>query len=255
MMRRILPPLVLLFLAPAVSQLLSAELAPANFFSPFGLTVLPLIFGGGAILIRDLVKRWGKGWASLLVLGAVYGIVREGLMLRSFFDPSWQDIEVLGSYGRWLGINWIWSLDRTIYHAVISIAIPVFLTEVMFPAFRKKIWLGKWVSIVLAIVFALNIIFGYFFGTDYQPGAVQYWLTVVAAAVLFVAAWKLPVGSEDLKTVNVKPPIVFWLTGFLGTIAFMVIFWALPNTSLPSPVTFLLGMGITAGFIWLVMRL
>ena len=98
-MKRVLPPLVLLFLAPAVSQMLSAELAPASFFSPFGLTVLPLIYGGGAILVRDLVKRWRKGWVGLLLLGAVYGIVREGLMLRSFFDPFWQDIETLSYPG------------------------------------------------------------------------------------------------------------------------------------------------------------
>jgi hypothetical protein len=255
MMKRVLPPLVLLFLAPAISQLLSAELAPASFFSPFGLTVLPLIYGGGAILVRDLVKRWRKGWLALLLLGAVYGIIREGLMLRSFFDPFWQDIEFMSYYGRWAGINWVWSIDRTIYHAIISVGIPVLLTEIMFPEFRNKVWLGKWVEIVLAIVFAMNIIFGYFFGTDYSAGILQYWLTAAAAAVLFLLAWRLPVEWVPLKEISVKPPVIFWLTGFLGTIAFIVIFWTLPNTSTPPAVTVLLGIILTGFVTWLVMRL
>ena len=254
-MKRVLPPLVLLFLAPVVSQLLSAELAPSEFFSPFGLTVLPLIYGGGAILVRDLVKRWRKGWVALLLLGAVYGIVREGLMLRSFFDPFWGDIEVLSYYGRWAGINWVWSIDRTIYHSVISIGIPVLLTEIMFPEFRDRVWLGKWVAIVLAIVFAMNIIFGYFFGTDYPAGVLRYWLTAAVAAVLFLLAWRLPAEVIPTREIPCKPPVLFWLTGFLGTIAFVVIFWMLPNTSTPPPVTILLGVGLVACVTWLVMRL
>ncbi len=254
-MKRVLPPLVLLFLAPAVSQMLSAELAPARFFSLFGLTVLPLIYGGGAILVRDLVKRWQKGWVGLLLLGAVYGIVREGLMLRSFFDPFWQDIETLSYYGRWAGINWVWSIERIIYHSVISVGIPVLLTEIMFSEFRNKVWLGKWVTIVLAIVFAMNIFFGYFFGTDYPAGILQYWLTAAVAAVLFFLAWKLPAESALAKEISVKSPVLFWIIGLLGTIVFMVIFWALPNTSTPPAVTVLLGIGLAACVTWLVMRL
>lgn len=251
-MKRIFPPLVLLFLAPGVSQLLSNELAPVSFFTPFGLTILPMIYGVGAILIRELVRRRHMGWASLLLLGAVFGIVREGLMLKSFYDPLWAGIDVLGYYGRWAGINWIWCLERTIYHAVISVGIPILLTELMFPSFRKDAWLGKRVAIVLAMVFAMNIVFGYFFGTDYQPGAVQYWLTVAAAAVLFVAAWRLPGEVEKPKDMRVMPPILFWFIGFIGTILFMVVFWALPNTSTPPAVTALLAAMLTAGIICLV---
>jgi hypothetical protein len=255
MIKRVLPPLVLLFLAPAVSQMLSAELAPASFFSVFGLTVLPLIYGGGAILVRDLVRRWRKGWVGLLLLGAVYGIIREGLMLRSFFDPFWQGIETLSYYGRWAGINWVWSIERIIYHSVISVGIPVLLTEIMFPEFRNKVWLGKWVTIVLAIVFAMNIIFGYFFGTDYPAGVLQYWLTAAVAAVLFFLAWKLPGESALAKEISIKSPFFFWLTGFLGTVAFMVIFWMLPDTSTPAPLTIVLGIVLVAFVTWLVMRL
>ncbi|UCH42534.1 MAG: hypothetical protein JSW16_06915, partial [Dehalococcoidales bacterium] len=131
-MKRVWPPVVLFFLAPAVGELLSGSAPPSEFFSPFGLTVLTVLYGGGAILVRELTIRWRKGWMSLLILGAAYGIIEEGLLVKSFFDPGWQDIGILGSYGRWAGVNWVWSLELTIYHAVISICIPILLTELMF---------------------------------------------------------------------------------------------------------------------------
>ena len=254
-MKRALPPLVLLFLAPAVSQLLSAELAPSEFFSPFGLTILPIVYGGAAILIRDIVKRWGKGWASLLALGAAYGIIREGLMLKSFFDPFSQGIDVLGYYGRWAGINWIWALDRTVYHSIISIGIPILITEIIIPSGQKTVWLAKWPSIVLAILLVMNVAFGYFFGTDYQAGVLRYWLTAMAAAVLVLIAWRLPRKAETVKAPSMKSPVLFWLAGFLGTIVYMLIFWWLPNTSIPAVITGVLGIVLIAIVILLVMRL
>lgn len=253
-MERVLPPIILLFLAPIISQLLSAEIAPSEFFSPFGLTILPIIYGGSAILIRDATKRWGKGWASLLALGAAYGIIREGLMLKSFFDPFSQGIDVLGYYGRWAGINWIWALDRTVYHAVISIGIPILMTEVIIPAGRKSVWLGKWPSVVLAIILVMNVVFGYFFGTDYEAGPIRYWLTAIVVGGLILLAWRLP-GQVKTVATPMKPPVLFWLAGFLGTVIYMTIFWWLPNTSTPAAVTGVLGIALIAAITWLVMRL
>ena len=62
--------------------------------------------------------------ALLLALGAAFGVIEEGLMVRGFFDPNWPDIAALGFYGRALRVNWIWSLDLIAFHAVSSIAIP-----------------------------------------------------------------------------------------------------------------------------------
>jgi len=45
----------------------------------------------------------------LFVLGAAYGVLEEGLMVKSFFDPNWMDLGVLGSYGLWMGVNWVWA--------------------------------------------------------------------------------------------------------------------------------------------------
>ncbi len=47
------PALVLFFLSPAIGELLSGSSPPAEFFSPF-LPVLAVLYGGGAILSREL---------------------------------------------------------------------------------------------------------------------------------------------------------------------------------------------------------
>jgi hypothetical protein len=50
-------------------------------------------------------------------------------MVRSFFNPTWKDLGVLATYGRWLGTNWVWAEWLAIYHAIFSITIPIFLVE------------------------------------------------------------------------------------------------------------------------------
>ena len=109
------PALVLFFLAPAIGELLSASAPPAEFFNPFMLILLSVLYGGGAILIREATLRWCKGWPTLLLLGAAYGIVEEGLMVKSFFDPNWVDLGDSAGYARWHGVNWHWSINLTLY--------------------------------------------------------------------------------------------------------------------------------------------
>jgi hypothetical protein len=126
-----------------IGELLSGSAPPAEFFNPLGFIMLAVLYGGGALLVRELVHRWHRGWPTLLVLGTAYGIAEEGLMCKSFFDPNWMDLGALASYGRWAGVNWVWAVELSIYHAVFSIAIPILLVGMLFPARRQKSWLTK----------------------------------------------------------------------------------------------------------------
>ena len=166
-MKRLLPAVVLFFLAPAIGELLSGSAPPAEFFNPFGFVLLISLYGSGAILARELKIRWQKGWISLFALGAAYGIIEEGLMVKSFFDPNWVDLGILGSYGRWAGVNWVWAVELTLYHAVISIAIPILLAELIFPNRRNEVWVGQRGFIGLLALLAADVAFGYFFYPRY----------------------------------------------------------------------------------------
>jgi hypothetical protein len=135
---KISPVWVLFFLAPAIGELLSGSAPPAEFFNPISLLLLSCLYGSGALLARELKVRWNKGYVSLFILGAAYGVIEEGLMVKTFFDPGWMDLGILGVYGRWYDVNWVWAEWLTIYHAIFSIVIPITLTELAFPDLRMS---------------------------------------------------------------------------------------------------------------------
>jgi hypothetical protein len=227
------PVLILFFLSPAIGELLSGSSPPAEFLNPFVLLILAALYGSGAILVRELRVRWGKGWPSLLVLGAAYGIVEEGLMVKSFFDPNWVDLGKLGAYGRWAGVNWIWSLELTIYHAVFSIAIPVLLVELLFPARRNERWIGRRGMIGLSLLLLADVVAGFLWLTPYRPPLVPYLLAVAAVPALGLAAWNWPVRSARLQARRVPRPLHLAGIGLGSTLAFFVCCWALPSLGVP----------------------
>jgi hypothetical protein len=84
------PLLFLLLLTPGIPEYLSASsqltllvLNPILFFGLLAANVG--LYGSGVILIREAMIRWKKGWASVFLLGAAYGIVEEGLDLWTLF--------------------------------------------------------------------------------------------------------------------------------------------------------------------------
>lgn len=254
-MKKFAPACLLFFLAPAIGELLSGSAPPAEFFNPLGFVVLCVLYGGGAIIVRELKIRWRKGWPSLLLLGAAYGIVEEGLMVKSFFDPGWMDLGILATYGRWLGVNWVWGVELTIYHAVISIAIPICLVELVFPQQRSEKWVGTRALGVLITLFLADVAFGYLLLTSYRPSLAVYLPTIGIVACLVLLAKGMPERLFSERGVIAKNPLWFWLIGFLGTIAFFVVFWALPHTDLPAPLTIVLGILLVAAVTWSVKRI
>jgi hypothetical protein len=255
--RGLSPALVLLFLSPVTAELLSGSAPPAEFFQPFSLLVMSALYGSGAILIRELVLRWRKGWPSTVLLGAAYGIVEEGLMVKSFFDPQWVDLGPLGVYGRWAGVNWVWSLGLTIFHAVWSISIPILLVTLMFPRRAKEPWVGRRTLRVLGVLLAADVAFGFLALTPYRPPAIPYLLAALAVIGLFAAARRLPAGFRVSRPIDaaVDRPrgMRYFAAGLAGAVAFFILLWAIPNTGV-RPVLDMALMLLLAGTVWLVLR-
>ena len=215
--KRILPPaIVLLFLAPAIGELLSGSSPPTEFFTPFGFTILVLLYGGGAILCREIKVRWGKGAASLLLLGSAYAVLEEGIMVASFYNPAWPDLGVLGLYGRWLGVNWVWLVELTIYHAIISITIPVTLVELVYPNQQGKPWLGKRWFLFITFFFTFNVIGGsllFSVITGYKPTFSQIGFSLFLIVLFIFLSGQLPYdwfrrGKKKMR----RPPFYFITT-------------------------------------------
>jgi hypothetical protein len=238
-MKRIPPALVLYFLAPAIGELLSGSAPPVEFFNPFGLLILPALYGSGAILTRELALRWEKRWPTILVLGLAYGIIEEGLMVKSFFDPAWQDLGLLGVYGRWAGVNWVWSLFLTIYHAVYSIATPIFLVELLFPERRDERWVGRRGMIVLSLLLMAVVLFGFLFLTEYRPPTLPYLMALAATVGLYALARRMPAQWWTRRTEPTRSPLWFGLIGFASTMVFFFLHWIFPENGVPVPFTML----------------
>jgi hypothetical protein len=253
-MKQLLPALASFFLSPAIAELLSGSSPPAEFFNPFGLALMAALYGSGAILVRELRVRWGKGWLTVLALGAAYGIIEEGLMVKSFFDPNWVDLGLLGVYGRWADVNWVWSLELTIYHAVFSIALSILLVETIFPTRRDERWVGRRGMLGLSLLLLADVLFG-FLVLPYRPSVMLCLLAVVTVIALVVLAWRLPAHWGAPHPGRVPRPLWFALIGFGATFAFFFAFWGLPGLGVPVPVTLACAVALVAGVAGLVWRM
>lgn len=143
------PVIFLLLLAPLIAEVLWGTTTVSEF--PVYLIQIGL-YGGGAVLIREVVHRWGGGWPSILLLGAAYGAIEEGLLEPNWFTPALQR----HPYGIALGVFWTYAAWNIGYHAVFSIAFPILLTEMAFPPWRDKPWLGRTGMSVVGAVYAVN---------------------------------------------------------------------------------------------------
>jgi hypothetical protein len=253
--KNVYPVLVLFFLAPAIGELLSGSAPPAEFFVPLGLLVMAALYGSGAILIRELRVRWGKGWWPIvLILGAAYGIVEEGLACKSFFDPSWEDLGLLGSYGRWAGVNWVWSLDLTIYHMVFSIAIPILLVELLFPTRRDERWVGRRGMIGFSLLLAADVVFC-FAAFPYRPPLWHILLTIVVVATLFLVARRLPASKPVPHSKRIPRPLWFACVGFAFAVGFFLTMWIPAEIDAPVSLTLLAALALPVVTVWLVRKM
>jgi hypothetical protein len=149
--RRYIPVVVLFALSPLVAEVL---LGATTLSQIGGLLPTSLLYGGGAVLIRELARRRSAGWGRIALLGAAYAIVEEGLAIGSMFNPNLFNAGLLG--GRTLSVNWVWSEWTVGYHIVWSILIPILLAELLFPARRSEPWLGTIGVVGAGIVYALG---------------------------------------------------------------------------------------------------
>jgi uncharacterized membrane protein len=265
LMRRLLPALVLVVMAPLVAELLSGS-------TPLGQPIvlaflLPIylpLYGAGVLLIRELVRRSGRGWASILLLGAAYGFVEEGLVSQSLFNPTLYHAADWGA--RFLGINGVFTESVIVVHALWSAAIPILLTEQLFPDRRTTPYLGRVGLVVTGIFYAIGVALLWLvahisFAAGYEAPPILLALTaLVTLALVIVALIVLPrkVPRPQLQINAPHPWLVFLVIGISG---FIWHFLADPNGTVPMfarwPLVLLPMVGavvIIVGIAWLVNR-
>jgi hypothetical protein len=183
------------------------------------LVVVPL-YGGGAVLIRELARRRGPGWNRIFLLGAAYAIIEEGLIIQSIFDPNMFNAGSMGA--RVFGINWVWTIWTIGYHIVWSISIPILLAELLFPARRSEPWLGKAGMIVVSVLFvlgalALAAIYRFAVAPDFQIPLLLNLVAALVAILLIVLALTMPTRQTKELSHEILGKVPSpWIVGLLG---------------------------------------
>ena len=207
------PVVGLFFLAPLIAEF---------FLGDFPVYMLPLIlplslwYGAGAVLIREVTRRLGRGRPTILLLGLAFGVAEEGLLTMSLFNPNYADQRLLDpGHIAALGIGVPWTIFVLTLHVLWSIAAPIALIESAQPQRRTTPWLSNramaGVGVLLvagaAVTFASNHrLYGHFIASPTQLAT-----TAVIVIALVIAALTLTRrSSATTPDRNVPSP---WIVG------------------------------------------
>lgn len=203
----------LFFVAPIVAEYLLGDF-PLTWL--FLLVMLAPFYGGGALLIREMARGTGRGWPTMLLLGAAYTLIEEGFSTQSLFNPDY-----LHLHGHFLSYAWIpalgmgawWTLFMFNVHTFWSMGVSIALVEGLFPDRAESPWLGKIGTAVVVVLFiaggvagtAYNIRHDHFFAS-----ARQFAGTGVLCVLFVCAAFLIRFSKVRNRPGEVPPP---WATG------------------------------------------
>ena len=247
------PALTLMVLAPVIAEVLSGATRLS-----YILALIPeiLVWGGGALLIRELVRRWGGGWWSVVLLGIGLAVAEECIIQQTSLAP----LPWLGNapaYGRYWGVNWLYFLYMLGYECVWVVLVPIQLTDLIFPEQRQKKWLGLRGMIVVSVLFLLGSFVAWFSWTQlarpnvfhvpkYTPPLPMVALAVVAIVLLALTAYAVRTMHTNPADPSRRSPSP-WLIG-LGILPLALVWYGLivlvfaPQPNLPVWIPMVVGV-------------
>lgn len=221
--------LALFFVAPMVAEYLLGDL-PLNLLP--ALIVLAPAYGGAAVLIRETARRMGRGWPTMLVLGAAYALIGEGLLTQSLFNPDYmkKHLHLLGAaYVPALGVGGWWTLLMLNLHTFWSVGVSIALVEALFPAETQEPWLGPIGDLTVAVVFVLGAIANFAIGfkqNRFVAGHAQLLGTAALILLLAVSAFLIPARRTHRSGRRAPGP---WITGAIAFVLGMAVLKAPPT--------------------------
>jgi hypothetical protein len=257
--------LALAFLSPGIAELLSGSTPPLLFVQPFALIVLPTLYGISALLIREIMVRRGLSWGNALLMGASFGIFQEALVVQTWFNfaSPRSPAHSMGTYGAAFGTSWNWALNLTIYHAVVSITVPLILIGVLFPRQAPLPWLGRkrivaltiWLFVLCgllayAVGYKLDAADGYK-GPPFIPYVFAVQLTAVAMVLGAFVRFPAPLPSRSPRRAPRLWTVRLAICGLMA-LYFFGVTALLPATHLPAIVDAEHGVALFAFAAWRV---
>lgn len=258
MWHRLKPALSLVLLSPLIAEYLLGSL---SFKQLVLFPIMALMYGAGALLVRETARRAGRGWPTILLLGLAYGVIEEGVATQSLFNPHYLGLRLL-DYGfiPALGIGAPWTVYVVILHVVWSIAVPVALVESIFADRRTAPWLGRTGFAVSGLVYIAGvalITFGSYQKEKFWASSTQLAVTAVLAAVSVAAAFafrRRPAEPTVAATARCGPqPFALGLLAFGAGSVFHLVTQLGSHYLVPWQAV-AIALGLTAGVIAVVRR-
>jgi len=248
------PVLLLLAFTPGIPEYLSGStpVYPIVTAPLFWLLFLGLnlgLYGPGVLLVREAFVRWRKGWgwATLLLLGAAYGLLEEGTALSTLFDPNARVVGGLGHYGHFAGVNWVWLVGIVLVHTVLSVGLPIVLLGLALPETRGRPLLARRGIAVAAAVYGGDVAFLAYISNYWRVAGPLLLLAALVAGLLWVVAWRLPPGVLDPP--NARPrasPRVAFLLGLAYFPVLLVVPALIEDLRQPALLAGLVDLGLAA---------
>ena len=246
-------PVVCLFLlTPGLIEYVGGSRSFVNLVVDPGFFLLQLginaaMYTSGALLAREAMIRWRKGWPTVFALGAAYAVMEEGIADQTIVNPyaKWSPIHAVGVYGHFLGIDWTWLPDVLFFHILLSIAVPIYLLDLALPEHRGRSLLTRRAIVGVLVLLGLDTAFltaivsgltGYWYG----PGMlVALLLAIVALALVAyrLPRYLFPVGAGR----PTRSPAAFFLIGAV-TYPLMVLVAAVGEADHIVPAVVVLGI-------------
>ncbi len=179
-----------------------------------------------------------------MLLGFAYGVIEEGVFIKSWFNPAWPDLGVLGTYGRIYGVNVVWAVWLTIFHGFMSIWVPIMVFTLIFPEMHHRELLSKKTTTFLLISYVSIGVLMYIMLAKYQPALLTYSIAPILALIFIIAGIKIKISPLKFG----GHPIIL---GVLYSIALFVIFVMIPYTKIPFAVPIILGVPVAVAFFWI----
>lgn len=253
--------LTLYFLSPLIAEVMSGSTPPLLFVQPFGFIFTPLLYGSSAILIHEVVVRQRLGWGNVLLLGAAFGVFQEALVVQTWFTymaPS-SPAHMTGAYGVLWGISWNWAFSLTVYHAIISIVLPLILIDLFFPRRARRPWLGPRRIVALSLwlvipcgLLAYGVAFTQFAKEGYHGPPLFSYLATVAITIALIALGvfvRFPAPRATPTRRAPRPAVIGWAC-FGLTVLFFAVSLILPSTPLPAVGTLAIQAAIFGFSLW-----
>lgn len=138
--RRILPLLGVFLGAPVAAEYLQAYLPFTGelWASLFGIVFFAPLYGGAALLIREVAVRTDMGWPGTLLLAAAFGVAMTGIIDLSKFGeerpdvPYWAELRE-PTLIEPLGVSVAATLSWTAGHVMMSVGAPLALLYALAP--------------------------------------------------------------------------------------------------------------------------